>query len=85
MLARAGVCVVNRRLDRPFRRLATAGALALALPLAACGLKGSLDPPPAEAPPPQVRLEGQPQSQPPAPGEQPQPARRRFFLDFLLD
>jgi hypothetical protein len=75
---------VNRCPDRLFRRLAIAGALALALPLAACGLKGSLDPPPSEAPPPQTRLDGQP-PQPPPPDNQPQPARRTFLLDFLID
>jgi predicted small lipoprotein YifL len=74
--------LVNR-FDRPFRQLATAGAIALALLLAACGLKGPLDPPPA-ATPAQAGLEGQPPP-PPPPGDQPQPARKRVFLDWLLD
>jgi predicted small lipoprotein YifL len=79
--------LVNRRLDRPPYRLATVGALALGLLLAACGLKGSLDPPPAEAPPPQTQIEGQaqPQQQPPPRGDQVVPARQRVFLDWLLD
>ena len=73
---------MNRRLDRPFHKLATAGALALALLLAACGLRGPLDPPPAEAP--RAQVDGQPQEQPEE-GEQTQPARKRIFLDWLLD
>jgi predicted small lipoprotein YifL len=79
----SGVRLVNRCLDRPFRQLATAGALALALLLAACGLKGPLDPPPT-ATPAQAQIDGQPQ-QPPPETDQPQPVRKRVFLDWLLD
>jgi predicted small lipoprotein YifL len=77
--------LVNR-FDRPFRQLATAGAIALALLVAACGLKGPLDPPPA-ATPAQAQIEGEP---PPPQRQQPgsegvQPLRKRVFLDWLLD
>jgi predicted small lipoprotein YifL len=34
---------------RPYRRLAAIGAMAAALMLAACGIKGPLEPPPATA------------------------------------
>jgi predicted small lipoprotein YifL len=79
-----GVRLVNRRLN-PYK-LATAGALALGLLLAACGLRGPLDPPPAETPPPQAQIEGQPQPQPPPPrGDTTVPMRQRVFLDWLLD
>jgi predicted small lipoprotein YifL len=77
----SGVRLVNR-FDRPFCRLATIGALTLALLVAGCGLRGPLDPPPAETPP-QAQIDGQPQ--PPPQGDQPQPARKRVFLDWLLD
>jgi predicted small lipoprotein YifL len=36
-------------IDRPFCRLALAGALGLTLALAGCGRKGPLDPPPGAA------------------------------------
>ena len=58
-------------------------AVALALMLAGCGLKGPLDKPPAEAAP-ASQLEGQPDAPPPE-GPTPPPARKRFFLDVLLD
>jgi predicted small lipoprotein YifL len=80
----SGVCSVNRRLDRPFHKLATAGALALALVLAACGLRGPLDPPPAETPA-QAQIDGQPQQEPQPQDDQIQPPRKRIFLDWLLD
>ena len=72
------------RFHRPFHQLATAGAIALALLLAACGLKGPLDPPPT-ATPAQAEIEGQPPQQQPPESNQPQPARKRVFLDWLID
>jgi len=72
------------RFDRPFRHFATVGALALALLAAACGLKGPLDKPPAAATPGQAQIDGQPQQEQPE-SDQPQPARKRVFLDWLLD
>ena len=73
---------MNSSVARPFLTFALLGGLALAL--AACGLKGSLDPPPAATP---AQLEGQPPgTPPPAAGEtQPQSPRKRIFLDWLLD
>jgi len=77
--------LVNRVAARQFRRLATLGVVALALLVAACGLKGPLDPPPASAPPPQAQVDGQPAAAP-AEAETPVAARRqRIFLDWLLD
>jgi len=72
------------RFARPFLAFAVLGAMALAL--AACGLKGSLDPPPAATAAP-GQLEGQPTgTTPPAEGETPpQSPRKRIFLDWLLD
>jgi predicted small lipoprotein YifL len=76
--------LVNR-LDL-FHRLATAGAIALALLLAACGLKGPLDPPPGQTPAQQAQLDGKPAEGQQAPdSDQPQPVRKRIFLDWLLD
>jgi predicted small lipoprotein YifL len=64
-----------------------AALAALVLSLAACGLKGSLDLPPAPEPPPRAQLEGQ--AAMPAPeAEAARPAtspRKRIFLDWLLD
>jgi predicted small lipoprotein YifL len=80
----SGVCFVNRFAARPLSTLATMGALALSLLLAACGLKGGLEPPPS-AEPPKTRIDGQ-SAPPPQDGEtQPQPTRKRIFLDWLLD
>jgi len=70
------------RLVRSCLTLAAIGVAALSL--AACGLKGSLDPPPAQ-PAQQAQIDGKPVTPPegePAPAP---PARKRFFLDFLLD
>jgi predicted small lipoprotein YifL len=58
-------------------------AIALALMLAGCGLKGPLEKPPAEAAP-AAQLEGQPGAPPPE-GQAPPPPRKRFILDWLLD
>jgi predicted small lipoprotein YifL len=81
----SGVRSVNRCLARPLRQLATVGAFALALSLTACGLKGSLDPPPAQTPA-QAQVAADPQQQPPPESDQPpQPVRKRIFLDWLLD
>ena len=78
----------------PFLKLAPAAALALAL--AGCGLKGSLDPPPGptaaaqagvagqQTAATQVGVAGQPTS-PPQEGEATPLTRKHFFLDFLLD
>jgi predicted small lipoprotein YifL len=81
----SGVRLVNR-FAPPFRQLATAGAVALALLVAACGLKGPLDPPPS-ATPAQAQIEGEPQQPPPEArnSNMVQPARKRVFLDWLLD
>jgi predicted small lipoprotein YifL len=72
---------------RPCLSFATVGALALALLLTACGLKGPLERPPSQAATPAqaAQVNGQPQST--LEGEAtPQPAtKRRFFLDWLLD
>ena len=75
---------MNSSVVRPLLTFALLGGLAFAL--AACGLKGALDPPPA-ATPAQAQLEGQPPgTPPPAEGEaQPQSPRKRIFLDWLLD
>jgi predicted small lipoprotein YifL len=54
-----GALVLSRFHDRPFLRLALIGALVASLGLAACGRKGSLDPPPGAS------LTGEPQAQPP--------------------
>ena len=77
---------MNRRAIPPLRKLATLGIVALGLALAGCGLKGSLDPPPSPTPP-QQQVEGQPAppATPGAPNETPPPARKSFFLDWLLD
>jgi predicted small lipoprotein YifL len=80
----SGVCFVNRFAARPLSMLAAAGALALALMLSACGLKGGLDPPPS-AEPPKTQLDGQAAPVPPNGEPQPPPPRKRFFLDFLLE
>jgi predicted small lipoprotein YifL len=74
---------VRCRFARRFVRLAAAGALAL--PLAACGLKGSLDPPPSAATPAQTDAAVAPGAPPPAEESQPQAPRKRIFLDWLLD
>jgi predicted small lipoprotein YifL len=76
------VWFVNRPIVRPVLTLSC--AVTLALMLAGCGLKGPLDKPPAEAAP-AAQLEGQPGAPPPPEGPAPPPARKRFFLDFLLD
>ena len=68
----------------PSFRLAPLGALALLFLLAGCGLKGPLEPPPSAAPP-QAELNGQPAPPPPDGEVPPQPARKRIFLDWLLD
>ena len=73
---------MNRFAIRSFLMLATIGALALLL--AACGLKGPLDLPPA-ATPPKAQLEGQPATPPPEDETPPPPTRKRIFLDWLLD
>ena len=75
---------MNRRLDRPFRQLATVGAIALAL---LCGRRAdskarSIRRPRRRRPRP--RSTG---NRAAAAGEtiSPQPARKRIFLDWLLD
>ena len=71
------------RFDRVPPPLAAVGALVLALLLAGCGLKGALDPPPAATP---AQADVAPGNPPPPEGDQkPQPARKRIFLDWLLD
>ena len=75
---------MNRFAARPLLTLATMGALALSLLLAACGLKGGLEPPPS-AEPPKGQIDGR-SAPPPQDGETPpQPQRKRIFLDWLLD
>jgi predicted small lipoprotein YifL len=76
---------VHRLVARPIRALATVGTLALALSLAACGLKGSLDLPPGAEPPPRTQVDGQPVAPPPEGTPTATPARKRVFLDWLLD
>jgi|SRR6185437_488084 len=51
-----GAHFLSRFLDRPFLHLALIGALAMSIGLAACGRKGTLDPPPGAS------LEGVPQA-----------------------
>ena len=78
---------MHRLVARPIRTLAALGTLALAVSLAACGLKGSLDLPPAAEPPPRAQVEGQsvaPASEAEA-APAATPARKRVFLDWLLD
>ena len=72
------------RLIRSCLTLAAIGVAAVSL--AACGLKGSLDPPPAATPAQQAQIDGKPVTPPPD-GEAATtpPTRKRFFLDFLLD
>jgi predicted small lipoprotein YifL len=71
---------VMSRFDRLFPPLA---AVALALLLAGCGLKGALDPPPSATP---AQVATTPGAEPPPEGEtKPQAARKRVFLDWLLD
>jgi predicted small lipoprotein YifL len=65
--------------------LAPLGALALVFLLAGCGIKGPLEPPPSETPPPRAQIVGQPPAPPPDGEVPPQPARQRIFLDWLLD
>jgi predicted small lipoprotein YifL len=74
---------VTRFAARPV--LTFAAVSALALMLAACGLKGPLDPPPAATPAPGAQLEGQPGAPPPEGETPPQSPRKRIFLDWLLD
>jgi predicted small lipoprotein YifL len=79
-----GVEFVNR-LIRSCLTLAAIGVAALSL--AACGLKGSLDPPPAATPARQAQVDGKPVTPPPD-GDEPAttpPTRKRIFLDWLLD
>ena len=80
--------------DRSLMKLATIGAVALALLLAACGRKGPLELPPGAPPAPQASATPAPTApatvaptsfdgeEPPA---VPTPARKRIFLDWLLD
>jgi predicted small lipoprotein YifL len=78
---------VHRLVARPVRTLVAFGVVALALSLAACGLKGSLDLPPGAEPPPRTQLDGQPAT-PSSEAETTTtatPARKRVFLDWLLD
>jgi predicted small lipoprotein YifL len=74
---------VNRH--RHLCQLATIGALALALLVAGCGLKGPLEKPPAAAATPgqQAQVDGEPQQQPE--NDKSVPVRKRVFLDWLLD
>ena len=76
---------MHRLVARPIRALAACGVMALALSLGACGLKGSLDLPPGAEPPPRTQLDGQPGAPPPEGTTSATPARKRVFLDFLLD
>jgi predicted small lipoprotein YifL len=76
---------VHPLIARPIRALAAFAVLALALSLAACGLKGSLDLPPAAEPPPRTQLDGQAVAPPPEGTPTATPARKRVFLDWLLD
>jgi len=77
---------VAARFDRSLNPLAAIGAVALALLVAGCGLKGSLDPPPG-ATPAQAQGAPAPGVAPPPEGETPPPPppRKTFFLDFLLN
>jgi predicted small lipoprotein YifL len=76
------VWFVNRAVVLPVLTLSC--AVALALMLAGCGLKGPLDKPPSEAAP-AAQLEGQPGAPPPPEEGTAPPPRKRFFLDVLLD
>ncbi len=71
------------RSDRVPLPLAAIGAMALALLVAGCGLKGALDPPPSATPAQADVVPGSPP--PPEDDTRPQPARKRIFLDWLLD
>ena len=76
---------MTSRFDHPFPTLAAIGGVALALLLAGCGLKGALDPPPSATAAPAQGATA-PGTPPPPEGEtQPQAARKRIFLDWLLD
>ncbi len=72
-----------RHFARPVVTIAVIGVCALALALAACGRKGSLDPPPSAgltdpaAPPGAVGPDGQPLP--------PRGPRKPLPMDFLLD
>ena len=76
---------MSSRFDRVFAKLAVLGVIALALTLAACGVKGPLEAPPA-ATPTQAQVAGTTNPPPSSDEEaQPQPRRKRIFLDWLLD
>jgi predicted small lipoprotein YifL len=72
--------------DRPFLRLALAGALGLTLALAGCGRKGGLDPPPASLTD-QHAAGNSATGAKPASGQPPAPAvsNKRIPLDALLN
>jgi predicted small lipoprotein YifL len=75
---------MHRLFDRPFLRLALAGALGLTLALAGCGRKGPLDPPPAsltDQHPAGATGEKPANAQPPAP----KVSDKRTPLDVLLN
>jgi predicted small lipoprotein YifL len=78
---------VHPLVAHPIRTLGILAVLALALSLAACGLKGSLDLPPGAEPPPRTQLDGQPATPSSEAETTPTatPARKRIFLDWLLD
>ena len=71
--------------DRPFLRLALAGALGLTLALAGCGRKGGLDPPPASLADqhPGTSAAGEKPAQ--APPQAPAISNKRIPLDVLLN
>ena len=90
MAAKPGVLGVNRPAVPSFG-VAPLAALALAVLVAGCGLKGPLEPPPA-AGPPQAELNGEPvpeqqqQQRPPGANPDRQPLRKNVgILDWLLD
>jgi predicted small lipoprotein YifL len=83
---RPGGSVVTRSGSIWLGRVALAGALAAALALAGCGRKGGLDEPPMAAATDQPPPPGQPATY--TPDGKPNPpvaAKRRTFLDWLID
>ena len=86
-----GALSLSHFFDRPFLRLALAGALVASLGLAACGRKGPLDPPPGAsldsgpAPIGGEAKDGNPGVGPDGQPRAPKGPEKHIFLDGLLN